>query len=125
MKYLLCKDVNDEYEKVWVKTENNEIEKGDAIVYPSYEEIPGLCIVEKFIDELDALIGSMSFIEPIACVSMKAYKEKRKKEIQRAKLQAMLKSKIDEATMFEKLKKNSELTPEISDLFNKLKELSE
>ena len=121
-RYLLCKDVNDDYERVWLETEE-EVEIGDLAVYEEYEN-PSLCVVKEFVDELKAITSEMNFIEAIKIVSMKKHLEKKAKALQKARLIKMMKEQIEIQKLEENLKKNSEFNEEMAKLFAQYKELN-
>ena len=123
LKYLLCKDAHEDYERVWLSTEE-EVEVNDVVVYMDYD-VPSVAIVQKFIDELEAITSDMRFIPAIKVVSMKAYTEKKAKEIQKAKLQKLMKEQMELQKLEDTFKKNSECNPAMAELFAKYKALSE
>ena len=122
-RYLLCKDTNEDYERIWLETEE-EVEIGDLAVYFDYET-PALAVVKEFVDELTAITDDLHFKEAIKIVSTKAFMEKRRKEIQKTKLIKLMKEQMDIQKLEDTLKKNSECNPEMADLFAKYKALSE
>ena len=125
-RYLICVDVvNDDYydSTAYVVTEENA-EKGDLVVYISGDE-PRLARVEKFMDELEAITSERYFAESLKVVSMRDYLKKRAKEVQKAKLVKMMKEQIEIQKLEDTLKKNSECSPEMADLFAKYKQLNE
>ena len=122
-KYLLCKDTTADYERVWLSTDE-EVEINDVIVYMDYDT-PAVAIVQKFIDELEAITSEMRFLPAIKVVSMKEYNEKKAKEIQRAKLQKLMKEQMELQKLEDTFKKNSECNPAMAELFAKYKALSE
>ena len=125
MKYLICKDFNeDDYDKVFISTEEENVEKNDLVVYNNYDT-PSLAKVIAFQDELTAITSDTHYLEAIKVVSMKQYLEKKAKEIQKAKLIKMMKEQIEISSLEEKLKKNSECNPEMSKLFEQYKSLSD
>ncbi len=123
MKYLLCKDTHEDYERVWLQTEE-EVELNDVLVYMDYDT-PSVAIAQKFVDELEAITSEMRFTPAIKVVSMKAYNESRAKEIQRKKLISLMKEQMEIQKLEDTLKKNSECNEAMADLFAKYKALSE
>ncbi len=121
--YLLCKDTREDYERVWLETEE-DVEIGDVIVYMDYDT-PSVATVQKFIEELEAITSELQFSPAIKVVSMKAYMEKRAKQIQRSKLVKLMKEQMEIQKLEDTPKKNSECNPEMADLFAKYKALSE
>ena len=121
-RYLLCKDINEDYERIWLETEE-EVEIGDLAVYMDFDS-PSLCIVKEFVDELKAITSDLNFNEPIKIISMRAYMEKRAKQIQKAKLVKLMKEQMEIQKLEDTLKKNSECNEEMAKLFAQYKELN-
>lgn len=122
-KYLICSYVNEDYEKVYVSVETeNVIEKGDLVVFEDYDS-PALAKVEKEMDELKAITSDYHFNECISLINMKNYLQKKAKEIQKAKLIKMMKEQIELQKLEDTLKKNSERNSTMAELFAKYKEL--
>lgn len=122
-KYLICSYVNENYEKVYVSVDTeNVIEKGDLVVFEDYD-MPALAKVEKEMDELKAITSDYHFNECISFVNMKDYLQKKAKEIQKAKLIKMMKEQIELQKLEDTLKKNSECNSTMAELFSKYKEL--
>ena len=63
MKYLIFKDCYEEYDNIYISTEENA-EKGDLVVYDGNES-PGLAKVVNIMDELTAITSDRYFIEAI------------------------------------------------------------
>lgn len=117
MKYLICKDFNeDDYDKVFISTEEENLEKNDLVEYNNYD-VPSLAKVIAFQDELTAITSDTRYLEAIKIVSMKQYLEKQAKEIQKTKLVKRMNEQIELAALEEKLKKNSECNEEMARLF--------
>ena len=91
MKYLICRDVYEDYDDsiIYISTEENT-EKNDLVVYNGYNR-PSLAKVINFMDELSAITSDYHFEPAIKVVSMKAYMEKRATEIKKAKLVKLMK----------------------------------
>ena len=125
MKYLICKDVYEDYDDaiMYISTEEN-VEKNDLVVYNGYNR-PSLAKVINFMDELTAITSDYAFEEAIKVVSMKAYMEKRATEIKKAKLVKLMKEQIEIQKLEDTLKKNSECNDEMAKLFAQYKQLSE
>lgn len=122
-KYLICSYVNEDYDKVYVSVETeNVIEKGDLVVFEDYDS-PALAKVEKEMDELKAITSDYHFNECISLINMKDYLQKKAKEIQKAKLIKMMKEQIELQKLEDTLKKNSECNSTMAELFAKYKEL--
>ena len=124
MKYLICRDVYEDYDDsiIYISTEENT-EKNDLVVYNGYNR-PSLAKVINFMDELSAITSDYHFEEAIKVVSMKAYMEKRAKEIQKAKLVKLMKEQMEIQKLEDTLKKNSECNEEMAKLFAQYKELN-
>ena len=120
MYYYLCTTTHDE-DTVFVQSEKKAA-IGDLVVYMNYS-CPDLAKVEKEIDELTAITGDYCFAEAISVIGMKAYLEKRAKEIQKAKLIRQMREQMDIAKLQETLRKNSECTAEMSSLYASYKAL--
>ena len=125
MKYLICKDVYEDYDDaiMYISTEEN-VEKNDLVVYNGYNR-PSLAKVINFMDELTAITSDYAFEEAIKVVSMKAYMEKRATEIKKAKLVKLMKEQIEIQKLEDTLRKNSECNDEMAKLFAQYKQLSE
>ena len=125
MKYLICKDVYEDYDHaiMYISTEEN-VEKNDLVVYNGYNR-PSLAKVINFMDELTAITSDYAFEEAIKVVSMKAYMEKRATEIKKAKLVKLMKEQIEIQKLEDTLRKNSECNDEMAKLFAQYKQLSE
>lgn len=122
-KYLICSYVNEDYEKVYVSVDTeNVIEKGDLVVFEDYDTY-SLAKVEKEMDELKAITSDYHFNECISLINMKDYLQKKAKEIQKAKLIKMMKEQIELQKLEDTLKKNSECNSTMAELFSKYKEL--
>lgn len=122
-KYLLCNYVNEDYEKVYVSVDTeNVIEKGDLVVFEDYDTY-SLAKVEKEMDELKAITSDYHFMECISLVNMKDYLQRKAKEIQKAKLIKMMKEQIELQKLEDTLMKNSECNSTMAELFAKYKEL--
>ena len=124
MKYLICRDVYEDYDDsiIYISTEENT-EKNDLVVYNGYNR-PSLAKVINFMDELSAITSDYHFEPAIKVVSMKAYMEKRAKEIQKAKLVKLMKEQMEIQKLEDTLKKNSECNEEMAKLFAQYKELN-
>ncbi len=122
MKYLICKDCYEEYDNIYVQTDE-DAEKNDLVVYEGNEGT-GLAKVVSIMDELTAITSDRYFINAIKVVSMKAYLEKRAKEIQKAKLVKLMKEQMEIQKLEDTLKKNSECNEEMAKLFAQYKELN-
>ncbi len=124
MLYLICKDVYEEYDDcvVYISTDENA-EKNDLVVYMDYDR-PSLAKVVNIMDELSAITSDKHFIDAVKIVSMKAYMEKRAKEIQKAKLVKLMKEQMEISKLEESLRKNSECSEEMAKLFAQYKELN-
>ena len=124
MMYLICKDVYEEYDDcvVYISTDE-DAEKNDLVVYMDYDG-PSLGKVVKIMDELSAITSDKHFTEAVKVVSMKAYMEKRAKEIQKAKLVKLMKEQMEIQKLEDTLKKNSECNEEMAKLFAQYKELN-
>ena len=125
MKYLICKDVYEDYDDaiMYISTEES-VEKNDLVVYNGYNR-PSLAKVINFMDELTAITSDYAFEEAIKVVSMKAYMEKRATEIKKAKLVKLMKEQIEIQKLEDTLRKNSECNDEMAKLFAQYKQLSE
>ncbi len=123
MKYLVCKDCYEEYDNIYVSTEEYT-EKNDLVVYEGNEG-PGLAKVVSIMDELTAITSDRYFISAIKIVSMKAYLEKRATEIKKAKLVRLMKEQMEIQKLEDTLKKNSECNEEMAKLFAQYKELNQ
>ena len=125
MKYLICRDVYEDYDDsiIYISTEETT-EKNDLVVYNAYSR-PSLAKVINFMDELTAITSDYHFEPAIKVVSMKAYMEKRATEIKKAKLVKLMKEQMEIQKLEDTLKKNSECSPEMADLFAKYKQLNE
>ena len=124
MKYLICRDVYEDYDDsiIYISTEENT-EKNDLVVYNGYNR-PSLAKVINFMDELSAITSDYHFEPAIKVVSMKAYMEKRAKEIQKTKLVKLMKEQMEIQKLEDTLKKNSECNEEMAKLFAQYKELN-
>ena len=113
-----------EDEKVFISIEE-KAEKNDLVVYMDYAE-PALAKIIGFIDELSALTQyDGQFREGISVIPMKAYLERKAKEVQKAKLIRLMKEQMDIAKLEETLRKHSEDTSVMSSLYEKYKALTE
>ena len=123
MQYFVCID-HVEDEKVFVSSEETA-EKGDLVVYMSYEG-PSLAKVMTVMDELTAITQyDNQFAEGIKVVPMKAYLEKKSKQVQKAKLVKLMKEQMEIAKLEETLRKHSEDTSAMSSLYEQYKALME
>ena len=124
MKYLVCNDLCDKYDEntVYISTDE-DAEKNDLVVYMDYDG-PSLAKVVNIMDELSAITSDKHFTEAVKVVSMKAYMEKRAKEIQKAKLVKLRKEQMEIQKLEDTLKKNSECNEEMAKLFAQYKELN-
>ena len=104
MMYLICKDVYEDDYCVYISTEESA-EKNDLVVYMDYER-PSLAKVVNIMDELSAITSDKHFTESVKVVSMKAYMEKRAKEIQKAKLVKLMKEQMEIQKLEDTLKKS-------------------
>ena len=125
MKYLICRDVYEDYDDsiIYISTEENT-EKNDLVVYNGYNR-PSLAKVINFMDELSAITSDYHFEPAIKVVSMKAYMEKRATEINKAKLVKLMKEQMEIQKLEDTLKKNSECNEEMAKLFAQYKELNQ
>ena len=123
MKYLICKDCYEEFDNIYISTEE-EAEKNDLVVYEGNDG-PGLAKIVNIMDELTAITSDRYFLEAIKVISMKAYLESRAKAIKKAKLVKLMKEQMELQKMEDTLKKNAECNPKMADLYAKYKELSE
>ncbi|MBQ6148869.1 MAG: hypothetical protein IJI66_16650 [Erysipelotrichaceae bacterium] len=125
MKYLICRDVYEDYDDsiIYISTEENT-EKNDLVVYNGYNR-PSLAKVINFMDELSAITSDYHFEPAIKVVSMKAYMEKRATEIKKAKLVKLMKEQMEIQKLEDTLKKNSECNEEMAKLFAQYKELNQ
>ena len=125
MKYLICKDVYEDYDDsiIYISTEETT-EKNDLVVYNGYNR-PSLAKVINFMDELTAITSDYHFEPAIKVVSMKAYMEKRATEIKKAKLVKLMKEQMEIQKLEDTLKKNSECNEEMAKLFAQYKELNQ
>ena len=122
MNYYVCIDTINE-EEVLVST-SEKAEKNDLVVF--YDGSPYLATVLKSMDELTAITKyDGQFNEAIKVISMKAYLEKKAKEIQKAKLIRKMKEEMEIAKLEETLRKHSEDTSEMSKLYSQYKSLFE
>ncbi len=122
MNYYVCIDTINE-EEVLVST-SEKAEKNDLVVF--YDGSPYLATVLKSMDELTAITKyDGQFCEAIKVISMKAYLEKKAKEIQKAKLIRKMKEEMEIAKLEETLRKHSEDTSEMSKLYSQYKSLFE
>ncbi len=122
MKYLICKDCYEEYENLYISTEE-EAEKNDMVVYEGNDG-PGLAKIVNIMDELTAITSDRYFLKAIKVVSMKAWLEKRATEIKKAKLVKLMKEQMEIQKLEDTLKKNSECNEEMAKLFAQYKELN-
>ena len=125
MKYLICRDVYEDYDDsiIYISTEET-VEKNDLVVYNGYNR-PSLAKVINFMDELTAITSDYHFEPAIKVVSMKAYMEKRANEIKKAKLVKLMKEQMEIQKLEDTLKKNSECNEEMAKLFAQYKELNQ
>jgi len=125
MKYLICRDVYEDYDDsiMYISTEET-VEKNDLVVYNGYNR-PSLAKVINFMDELTAITSDYHFEPAIKVVSMKAYMEKRATEIKKAKLVKLMKEQMEIQKLEDTLKKNSECNEEMAKLFAQYKELNQ
>ena len=125
MKYLICRDVYEDYDDsiIYISTEETT-EKNDLVVYNGYNR-PSLAKVINFVDELTAITSDYHFEPAIKVVSMKAYMEKRATEIKKAKLVKLMKEQMEIQKLEDTLKKNSECNEEMAKLFAQYKELNQ
>jgi hypothetical protein len=125
MKYLICRDVYEDYDDsiIYISTEETT-EKNDLVVYNGYNR-PSLAKVINFMDELTAITSDYRFEPAIKVVSMKAYMEKRANEIKKAKLVKLMKEQMEIQKLEDTLKKNSECNEEMAKLFAQYKELNQ
>jgi hypothetical protein len=125
MKYLICRDVYEDYDDsiIYISTEETT-EKNDLVVYNGYNR-PSLAKVINFMDELTAITSDYHFEPAIKVVSMKAYMEKRATEIKKAKLVKLMKEQMEIQKLEDTLKKNSECNEEMAKLFAQYKELNQ
>ena len=125
MKYLICRDVYEDYDDSIIYISTEEItEKNDLVVYNGYNR-PSLAKVINFMDELTAITSDYHFEPAIKVVSMKAYMEKRATEIKKAKLVKLMKEQMEIQKLEDTLKKNSECNEEMAKLFAQYKELNQ
>ncbi len=122
MKYYVCQDVNDE-EVVYV-TVVEELEKGDLVVFMEFNR-PCLAKVVKEMEELEAITSEFDWFESLAQVSVKGYYEKRKAELEKARLLKLMKEQIELNALEEKLKKNAEINPTMSNYFDMYRKICE
>jgi len=124
MKYLICRDVYEDYDDsiIYISTEETT-EKNDLVVYNGYNR-PSLAKVINFMDELSAITSDYHFEPAIKVVSTKAYMEKRATEIKKAKLVKLMKEQMEIQKLEDTLKKNSECNEEMAKLFAQYKELN-
>lgn len=124
-KYLICRDVYEDYDDsiIYISTEET-VEKNDLVVYNGYNR-PSLAKVINFMDELTAITSDYHFEPAIKVVSMKAYMEKRATEIKKAKLVKLMKEQMEIQKLEDTLKKNSECNEEMAKLFAQYKELNQ
>ena len=121
MKYYICEEVcNGDVAYVCSEV---EAEKNDLVVFMEYNA-PALARIVKEMDELEAITSDFTWFESLANVSVKKYYEKRKAELEKAKLIKLMKDQIELHSLEEKLKKNAEINPEMAGLFEKYKALS-
>ena len=125
MKYLICRDVYEDYDDsiIYISTEETT-EKNDLVVYNGYNR-PSLAKVINFMDELTAITSDYHFEPAIKVVSMKAYMERRANEIKKAKLVKLMKEQMEIQKLEDTLKKNSECNEEMAKLFAQYKELNQ
>ena len=125
MKYLICRDVYEDYDDsiIYISTEETT-EKNDLVVYNGYNR-PSLAKVINFMDELTAITSDYHFEPAIKVVSMKAYMEKRATEIKKAKLVKLMKEQMEIQKLEDTLRKNSECNEEMAKLFAQYKELNQ
>lgn len=125
MKYLICRDVYEDYDDsiIYISTEET-VEKNDLVVYNGYNR-PSLAKAINFMDELTAITSDYHFEPAIKVVSMKAYMEKRATEIKKAKLVKLMKEQMEIQKLEDTLKKNSECNEEMAKLFAQYKELNQ
>ena len=125
MKYLICRDVYEDYDDsiIYISTEETT-EKNDLVVYNGFNR-PSLAKVINFMDELTAITSDYHFEPAIKVVSMKAYMEKRANEIKKAKLVKLMKEQMEIQKLEDTLKKNSECNEEMAKLFAQYKELNQ
>ncbi len=123
MMYLICKDSYDEYDTIYISTDEIA-DKNDLVVYEGNEG-PGLAKVMNIMDELTAITSDRYFIKAIKVISMKAYMEKRATEIKKAKLVKLMKEQMEIQKLEDTLKKNSECNEEMAKLFAQYKELNQ
>ena len=125
MKYLICRDVYEDYDDsiIYISTEETT-EKNDLVVYNGYNR-PSLAKVINFMDELTAITSDYHFEPAIKVVSMKAYMEKRATEIKKAKLVKLMKEQMEIQKLEDTLKKNSECNEKMAKLFAQYKELNQ
>ena len=122
MKYLIYKDCYEEYDNIYISTEENA-EKGDLVVYDGSES-PGLVKIVSIMDELTAITSDRYFIKAIKVVSMKAWLERKAVEIKKAKLVKLMKEQMEIQKLEDTLKKNSECNEEMAKPFAQYKELT-
>lgn len=121
-KYCVCEDVNS-CDTSYLVAEK-ECEKGDLVVSIEYDT-PTLSKIVEFVDELEAITSERTWFEALAIVSVKSYFEKRKKDIEKARLIKMMKEQIELQKLEDTLKKNSECNEKMASLYNSYKMLCE
>ena len=97
--------------------------KDDYLVFMDYSNLPKIGKVVGFISELDALTMECSFNEVITSVDIKGYLERKKAEVQEARLIKMMKAQADKDKLIEDMRKKANGSPEMQRLFAEYQKL--
>ncbi len=122
MKYYICEDINDD--EVNYVSAADELEKDDLVVFMNYNQ-PCLARVLKEMPELEAITSEYPWEDALTHVCLKEYYEKRKAQLEKARLIKLMKEQMEIHALEEKLKKNAEINPEMRDLFSMYKTICE
>ncbi|OCN04120.1 hypothetical protein A4S06_11675 [Erysipelotrichaceae bacterium MTC7] len=105
------------------KTEMEIKEKDYVVVSDGFDRIPYCIIVEKIIDEYDALTAYDCVHEVIDVVDMQSYRERRESEVRRKTLLSKMDNEMRNIKAMETLEKyagKSEVMAELHTEFKKL-----
>ena len=97
--------------------------KDDYLVYMGFNNVPYTGKVVGFISELDALTMDCSFNEVLSTVDVKGYLERKKAEVQEARLIKMMKAQADKDKLIEDMRKKANGSPQMKALFAEYEKL--
>ena len=97
--------------------------KDDYLVYMGFNNVPCIGKVVGFISELDALTMDCSFNEVLSTVDVKGYLERKKAEVQEARLIKMMKAQADKDKLIEDMRQKANGSPQMKALFAEYEKL--